>query len=69
MLGTLVLAPLALMAIFRFGAGEARQWLAVEREAHRALLDTLSAGRFPDDPDGRRIAALRRPLRRAGPAS
>jgi RsiW-degrading membrane proteinase PrsW (M82 family) len=58
MLGTLIVAPLALMAIFRFGAGEARQWLAVERETHRAMLDTLSAGRFPDDPGGRRIAAL-----------
>jgi protease PrsW len=58
MLGMLVLAPLVLMAIFRFGAGEARQWLAVEQEAHRALLETLSAGRFPDDADGRRIAAF-----------
>jgi protease PrsW len=58
MLGTLILAPLALMAIFRFGTGEAQQWLTVEREAHRALLDKLSAGRFPDDPGGRRIAAL-----------
>lgn len=58
MLGTLIVAPLALMAIFRFGAGEAQQWLTVEREVHRALLDTLSAGRFPDDPGGQRIAAL-----------
>jgi RsiW-degrading membrane proteinase PrsW (M82 family) len=58
LLGTLMLAPLTLMAIFRFGAGEARQWLTVEREVHRALLETLNAGRFPDDPDGRRIAAL-----------
>lgn len=58
MLGTLVLAPLALMAIFRFGTGEAQQWLAVERDAHRAMLDRLRAGHFPDDPCGRRIAAL-----------
>ena len=58
MLGTLIVAPLALMAIFRFGAGEARQWLMVERETHRAMLETLSAGHFPDDPGGRRIAAL-----------
>jgi len=58
MLGTLIMAPLALMAIFRFGTGEAQQWLEVEREAHRAMLDTLSAGRFPDDPGGRRVAAL-----------
>ena len=58
MLGTLVLAPLALMAIFRFGKGEARQWLAVERDVHRKMLDRLSAGHFPDDPGSRRIAAL-----------
>lgn len=64
MLGTLIMAPLAMMAIFRFGTGEAKQWLTVEREAHRALLETLSAGRFPDDPGGRRIAAL---AARSGP--
>src|SRR5688500_10090166 len=58
MLGTIILAPLALKAIFRFGTGEAKQWLAVERAAHREMLDTLSAGRFPDDPGGQRIAAL-----------
>jgi RsiW-degrading membrane proteinase PrsW (M82 family) len=58
MLGTIVLAPIALMAIFRFGTGEAQQWLTVERDAHRAMLDTLSAGKFPDDSFGRRIAAL-----------
>ena len=58
MLGTLIVSPLALMAIFRFGAGEAEQWLTVERDAHRAMLETLSAGRFPDDPGGQRIAAL-----------
>jgi RsiW-degrading membrane proteinase PrsW (M82 family) len=58
LLGTLIVAPLALMTIFRFGTGEAQRWLTVDRDAHRALLDTLSAGRFPDDPGGRRIAAL-----------
>lgn len=58
MLGTIILAPLALMAIFRFGTGEAQRWLAVERAAHRAMLDALRTGRFPDDPVGRRIAAL-----------
>ena len=58
LLGTVIIAPLALIAIFRFGAGEAQRWLAAESEAHRALLQTLSAGRFQDDPAGRRIAAL-----------
>ena len=58
MLGTLIIAPLALMAISHFGIGEAQRWLTVERDAHRAMLETLTAGRFPDDPAGRRIAAL-----------
>lgn len=58
MVGTILLAPLALMAIFRLGTSEAQQWLGVERDAHRAMLDTLRAGRFPDDATGGRIAAL-----------
>ena len=58
MLGTLVLAPLSLIAIFRFGTREAEQWLAEEEQAHEALVDTLHAGSFPDDPGWRRVAAL-----------
>ena len=58
MMGTLLFAPLALMAIFKIGAGEAQQWLAVDRDTHRAQLETLRAGKFPDDASGRRVAAL-----------
>jgi RsiW-degrading membrane proteinase PrsW (M82 family) len=58
MMGTLLLAPIAMMAIFKFGAGEAQQWLAVERDTHRAQLEILRAGKFPEDPSGRRVAAL-----------
>ena len=58
MLGTLVLAPLSLIAIFRFGTREADQWLAEEEAAHEALVETLHAGSFPDDPGWRRVAAL-----------
>ncbi len=58
MTGTLLFAPFALMAIFRFGAGEAQQWLSVERDTHRAQLEILRAGNFPDDASGRRLAAL-----------
>ena len=58
MLGTAILAPLTLMAIFRFGTGEARQMLEAEEAEHAALIDTLYAGRFPDDPRWARIAAL-----------
>jgi RsiW-degrading membrane proteinase PrsW (M82 family) len=58
MLGTLLLAPATLMAVFRFGSGEAQQWLAADREAHQRMLDALEGGGFPDDASGRRIAVL-----------
>ncbi len=58
LLGTIIIGPLALIAIFRFGAREAQRWLAADLETHRALLQELSAGSFPDDHAGRRIAAL-----------
>ena len=64
MLGTVVLAPLSLLAIFRFGTREAEQWLTEEEETHEALVDTLHAGSFPDDPGWRRVAAL---AERSGP--
>ena len=65
MLGTLVFAPIALMAVFQFGSREAQQWLKQESETHRAMLKTLQAGAFPDDGHGRRVAAL---ASRSGPA-
>ncbi len=58
MLGALVGTPLLLMAIFQFGSTEARGWLIEESANHRAALEALEAGRFPDDASGRRIAAL-----------
>ena len=64
LLGTLILGPLALIAILRFGTGEARHWLTIDRDAHRTMLDTLAAGNFPDDPGGQRLAAL---ASRSGP--
>ena len=66
MMGTLLFAPLTLMAIFKFGAGEAQEWLAVERETHRLQLETLRAGTFPDDASGQRLAAL---ASRCGPVT
>jgi RsiW-degrading membrane proteinase PrsW (M82 family) len=56
MAGTFVLAPLSLFVIFRFGTREAEIFLEEERKEHRILVDTLHAGRFPDDPGWRRIA-------------
>lgn len=64
MLVTALLAPLVLMAILRFGTGEARKWLGEEEEAHRSLLKILEAGAFPDKPGWRRIDEL---VERAGP--
>jgi len=64
MAGTLVLAPISLFAIFRFGTQEAEKFLVAEEKEHRALVDTLHAGRFPDEPGWRRIGAL---AARSGP--
>jgi len=58
MLGTLVLAPIALIGIFQFGTKEADEWLAKEEEQHRALVDVLQSGRFPDTPEWRKVAEL-----------
>jgi RsiW-degrading membrane proteinase PrsW (M82 family) len=58
MLGAIVVAPLALIAIFYFGSHEAHRWLAVEVAEHRAALDALRSGGWPDGPAGRKIAAL-----------
>jgi RsiW-degrading membrane proteinase PrsW (M82 family) len=66
MVGTLVLAPISLFVIFRFGTSEAEKFLAAERTEHRALVDTLHAGQFPDEPGWRRIGQL---AERSGPAT
>lgn len=64
MLLTALAAPLALMAILRAGTTKAREWLALEEVAHRALLQKLESGAFPDKPGWRRISEL---VERAGP--
>ena len=58
MLGAAMFAPVALMAIFNFGTSEAQSWLVAERAEHKAQLDALRAGRWPDSASGERIAAL-----------
>ena len=58
MMGAAVIAPIAIIAIFHFGAAEAERWLAVERAEHRAQVDALRSGRWPDGPAADRIAAL-----------
>ena len=58
MIGILAVAPFVIMAIFRFGAVEAQQWLNEERAETRAALEAWEAGKYPDDESGKKIAAL-----------
>ncbi len=57
MLGAIVLAPVALMGIFGFGTSEAQSWLVAERAEHKAQLEVLRSGAWPDSPSGNKIAA------------
>src|SRR5689334_12676704 len=58
MLGAAVFAPIAIIAIFHFGQAEAERWLVAERAEHRAQVEALRAGGWPECPAGRKIAAL-----------
>src|SRR4051794_32878030 len=66
MMGAAMLAPLAIISLFQFGTSEAQAWLAAESVEHRAQLDALRAGQWPDIPSGRKIATL---AERLGPAA
>jgi RsiW-degrading membrane proteinase PrsW (M82 family) len=66
MMGAVMFAPLAILGIFHFGTAEAEKWLSVERAEHKAQLDTLKAGNWPDSPAGHKISAL---AQRLGPES
>ncbi|HEU0311325.1 MAG TPA: PrsW family glutamic-type intramembrane protease, partial [Sphingomicrobium sp.] len=65
MLVTMLVAPLVLLGLLRFGEGETKQWLVEESENHRRWLEEWRGGGFPADPSGQRIAEL---TRRAGKA-
>jgi RsiW-degrading membrane proteinase PrsW (M82 family) len=58
MLGAIVGAPVVLIAIFHFGQAEAERWLTAERAEHRAQVEALRSGRWPEGPAGRKVAAL-----------
>lgn len=58
MMGAIILAPIAIIAIFHFGTAEAERWLKAEYAEHEAQLKALRAGHWPDSPSGRKIAAL-----------
>jgi len=58
MMGAILVAPIALIAILNFGTAEAQRWLAAECAEHKAQLEALRAGRWPDGAAGKKIAAL-----------
>ena len=66
MIATVAIAPFLVMALFKFGAQEAQQWLGHESALHKAALEAWRAGAYPDDESGRRIAAL---VERSDPAA
>jgi hypothetical protein len=58
MLGSILIAPLALVGILSFGTSEAERWLKAEHADHEAQLEALRAGRWPEGPAGKKIGAL-----------
>jgi hypothetical protein len=58
MLGSVIIAPIALVAILGFGTAEADRWLKSECAEHRAQVEALRAGKWPKGPSGQKIAAL-----------
>jgi RsiW-degrading membrane proteinase PrsW (M82 family) len=58
MMGAVVFAPVAMLAVFHLGTAEAQRWLQAESAAHQAQLEALRSGRWPDSPAGRKIGAL-----------
>ena len=58
MIVTLVVAPIILIGVMRFGESETKQWLLEESDAHRRWLEEWKSGGFPSDASGQRIAAL-----------
>ena len=58
MLGAAVVAPVAIMGIFRFGQAEAERWLVAEEAEHQAQVDALRSGRWPNIPAAPKISAF-----------
>lgn len=58
MMGAVIFAPVAILAVFQFGTAEAERWLTAECAVHQAQLEMLKAGQWPDSPSGKKIAAL-----------
>jgi RsiW-degrading membrane proteinase PrsW (M82 family) len=58
MMGAILIAPVALIAILNLGTAEAQRWLASECAEHRAQVDALRAGGWPEGAAGQKMAAL-----------
>ena len=58
MMGAIVVTPILLISIFSYGTAEAQKWLAAESVQHRAELEVLQSGAWPEGAAGKRIAAL-----------
>jgi RsiW-degrading membrane proteinase PrsW (M82 family) len=58
MIVTLIVAPVVLIGVMRFGENETQQWLIEESESHRQWLAEWRAGGFPSDASGQKLAAL-----------
>ncbi|MBW0007251.1 MAG: PrsW family intramembrane metalloprotease [Sphingomonas sp.] len=58
MMGSILIAPLVILAILHFGAAEAQGWLAAESAEHKRQLEILRAGGWPAGAAGQKIAAL-----------
>jgi hypothetical protein len=58
MMAAAVIAPIAIMTVLQLGTAEARRWLVAERSEHKAQLEALRSGIWPETPAGRKIAAL-----------
>ena len=58
MMGAILAAPVALIAVLSLGTAEAQRWLAAESAEHRAQLEALRTGNWPGGPAGEKIAAL-----------
>ena len=58
MMSAIIVAPMALIAILSLGTAETQRWLAAESAEHRAQVEALRAGRWPDGRAGEKVAAL-----------
>jgi RsiW-degrading membrane proteinase PrsW (M82 family) len=58
MMAAVLVAPIALIFILNLGTAEAQRWLAIECAEHRAQVEALRGGRWPEGPAGQKIAAL-----------